>query len=366
MFNKKRVGKVLIKVILGLIILILLAVITLLSIRGIKRSSIRKEIEIESATGIDIEETPIIGGIKQYLNIRGEDSENPVILFLHGGPGSPMTPLIHTYQTRLEKEYTVVNWDQRNAGKTYFLNDAKKVYKSLSLEQLVLDTKDVVDYLMARFNEENIIIMGHSWGTVLGTAYIQTYPETVKAYIAIGVVTNAEEGDAFAFDAALKKAKELGQKQDIEKMRNLEHYQLSDPDFDVKAFKTARKMINHYLAPDIKDNTLSHLFFSPYYSLKDLSFFLKDSFAIQKPLMDELSTEYDIENYGTVYDVPVIYILGEQDWVTPTVLAEAFFSRIEAPHKEMIIINEAGHMVMLDQPNQFSQAVIRSLEQLKQ
>jgi pimeloyl-ACP methyl ester carboxylesterase len=136
---------------------------------------------------------------------------------------------------------------------------------------------------------------------------------------------------------------------------------LSDPNFDKKAFNTSRKLINHYLAPNIKDNTLSPLFFSPYYNLKELSY----SFDIQKPLMDELATDYDIEHYGTSYDVPVIYILGEQDWVTPTPLAEAFYNRIEAPHKELILISEAGHMLMLDQPTAFSEAVINSLEKLK-
>jgi pimeloyl-ACP methyl ester carboxylesterase len=336
--------------------------VVLLFWRGIKRAQIRHEMTITSENGIDEEAIVPIGGIRQYLYLRGEDVNNPVILFLHGGPGSPMIPLLHVYQKILEEHYTVVNYDQRNAGKTFFLNDADKVYGTLSINRMVEDVREVVEYLVNRFSQEKIIILGHSWGTVIGTLFVKAHPELVQAYIGTGQLVNADEGDELAFQTALERAKEAGNEEDVRHMEQLDGYLLGKNDFSVRNFKAARNLTGKYLSSGVKDNTLSNLLCSPYYSLKDISFFLKDSFALQKPLMDELSQEYDIRNLGNVYEVPVFYIVGDKDWVTPSVMAQEYFDTIEAPMEEFIMIENAGHMTMMDQPQSYCEAVIRVLE----
>ncbi|MDF2699200.1 MAG: proline iminopeptidase [Haloplasmataceae bacterium] len=360
----KNVIKIIRNVLLIVLLIIVVGLSTLLIYRKVYSNNILKSQAITSSEGINQEEIVTIGGIEQYLYIRGLDTFNPIILILHGGPGSPMTPLSYTYQTALEDEYTVVNWDQRNAGKTYFLNDPEEVYDTLSFTRMVEDIKEVTLYLLDKFEQEKIIILGHSWGSALGTAFVQTYPEYVEAYIGTGQVINSDEGDQFAFTNALSAARKANNVKDIELMENLTGYLLSDSNFTLESFITSRKMVTKYLSPDIKDTTTRDLFFSPYYSLKELSYFLKNTFEIQKPLMDDLTFDYDTRTYGTDYDVPIFYILGDKDWVTPTVTAKAFFETINAPKKELVIINQAGHMTMMDQTEAYCEAVLNVLSTL--
>ena len=115
-----------------------------------------------------------IGGIQQWIMIRGHDLNNPLLLLLHGGPGSAESPLAYKFQRDLEKSFIVVNWDQRGGGKSYF----KKIpIESMNIEQFITDTHDLIQMLKKRFDKEKIYLVGHSWGSMLGTLVVQRYPE---------------------------------------------------------------------------------------------------------------------------------------------------------------------------------------------
>lgn len=352
-----KILRVLKFVLVGSVVIVALLLLT----RVVIRSSIKSNHKIATANGIDEEVVADIGGIKQYLYLRGQDRDNPIILVLHGGPGSPMTPLVYAYQGGLEKDYTVVNWDQRNAGKTYFLNDAQLVYDTLSMDRMVEDVREIVVYLAERFDQEKVVIMGHSWGSALGTTFVHKYPELVSAYIGVGQVINPAEGDLLAFEKAKSAAYLAGSKRDIETFESLTGFLINDASFTQSSFVTGRRLINKYLSP-LPDKTLRLLLLSPYYSLKDDSFFLKDTFKLQRPLMDDLVYKFDARTLGSDYQVPVYYILGDLDWVTPSVMAVEFFENIQAPNKQLVMIEGAGHMTMLDEPSDFCEAVLSVLK----
>lgn len=128
-----------------------------------------------------------IGGMQQGFFIRSENPENPVILFLHGGPGSPELQIIIPFERseRLEKYFTVCYWDQRGAGMSYNKTIAPA---TMTVEQMVEDTRQITEYLQQRFNQDKIYLMGHSWGTYLGVKTIEKYPENYLAFIGIGQV----------------------------------------------------------------------------------------------------------------------------------------------------------------------------------
>ncbi|MDR7855128.1 alpha/beta hydrolase [Tissierella sp.] len=348
--------KKILKILKFAFIAIIAVIILILLTRVIIQAKIKNDHKITTENGIDEEVIVEIGDIDQYLYIRGQDQDNPIILFLHGGPGSPMTPIIYGYQDLLEDEYTIVNWDQRNSGKTYYLNNAEKVYNTLSMDRMVEDIREIISYLSNRFGQEKVVIMGHSWGSALGTEFIKEYPELVSAYIGVGQVINSEEGDVFAYNATKDAIKESENKEDLETLENLNGYLVTDEDFSLKSFSTFRGLMSKYLNP-ISDRTTQMIIFSPYYSLKEISSFLKNPFELQKPLMDYLVYDFDARDLVNEYQVPIYYILGEYDWVTPYENAQEYFETIVAPKKKSIVIENAGHMTMIDNPEEFSNAV---------
>ena len=136
-------------------------------------------------TGFELKEYRMINGIQQYLVHRTENDENPVLLVLHGGPGESAMPTRYLYQREWEKYFTVVNWDQRLCGKTLKINADQKeeLASSLTLDQLIEDTREICDVLRAQYHQDKIFILGHSWGSVLGTLFVRKYPDRVKAYV---------------------------------------------------------------------------------------------------------------------------------------------------------------------------------------
>ena len=149
-----------------------------------------------------------INGQEQYINIRSTDINNPVILYLHGGPGNSDTPMSYVFSDYLVDDYTVVCWDQRGCGRTYFRNDDKN-NSTLSFETALSDMEVLTSYLKERFSQEKIIIMGHSYGSVLGSAYAYEHPEDCEAFIGVGQFVNFKAASMAAYDVAYQRAKTL-------------------------------------------------------------------------------------------------------------------------------------------------------------
>ena len=210
----KKFRKYFIKSIVVILILLSFAVSIFLIYRHIQRN--KNESPITTEKGIDTEEIVEIGGIKQYLSIRGHDANNLILLVLHGGPGSPLSSEQYLYQRGWEKYYTVVNWDQRNAGKTYFLNDPEKTTYTLSISRAMEDTREIVSYLKEKFKKDNVIILGHSWGTILGTTFAQNYPEDVGAYIGVSQAIDVLNTEKNGYEKTLQAVKTAGDEKAFE------------------------------------------------------------------------------------------------------------------------------------------------------
>lgn len=137
-----------------------------------------------------------INGSKQGLFLQSENAENPVLLYLHGGPGSPEIAFAEKYPTGLEKLFTICWWEQRGSGISY---NRKITPKEMTLEQMVSDTIEVTHYLRNRFGKEKIYIMGHSWGSLLGVITVKQQPEFFHAYIGIGQVAQQKRSERLAY-----------------------------------------------------------------------------------------------------------------------------------------------------------------------
>jgi len=313
--------------------------------------------------GIDLMETVTIGGVSQVLYFRGEDTKNPIILFIHGGPGQPLLPFLHKFQYELEKEYTVVQWEQRNSGKTFFMNDPVSVLKTLSFEQSLSDAHEVTQHIKQKLNKNKIIVLGHSWGSVLGTALVQTYPHDYIAYISLGQVVNFRENERIGFDKLLKAAETKGNKKDIAAIKSLTPYPLEPYDKKLKEkLMSVRTYQAKYGLAEGGVKFLLAVMSSPHYSLKDKGYFGKDILRYQEPIMRFLFKECDVRNFGTSYDIPVFCIMGEQDVITPYTEAKEYFEQITAPKKVFFSFNDAGHFVMMDNKTEFCRVLLKEIK----
>lgn len=346
----KRLLKVLGSIVIGILILSVVYIMAGRFINGQKS-------KITTAKGIQENVMIDINGMSQVLSIRGEDIDNPIILFIHGGPGVPTGCFDYLWQPELNKNFTIVTFEQRGCAKTFYNNPEAEVSKELILQ----DIDTIVDYLRQRFNQDKVIIMGHSWGTILGTEYTYARPEKVKSYIGVGQVVNMSEGEQVAAQEAMKRATAQNDEEYIEVFKENYDAFCSTHKID-ESFMTYRSMEPKYLKGD-KEKTMLQLasayLTSPILTFQDAKWFLIDS---NKSLLDENNTLtkglFDFNGHEMrAYEVPMYFISGGNDYVTPFALAEKYCEEITAPDKAIKIIEGAGHNTYLDVPGEFSAAV---------
>ena len=147
-----------------------------------------------------------LGGLKQYVLIRSKDINNPILLFLHGGPGMPIMYLSHTFQRPLEEKFIVVHWDQRGAGKSYSQNIPTQ---TINVEQFISDAFQLIDTLCKRYHQQKIYLVGHSWGTYISSIIVQRHPELFYAYISVGQVVDGEAASKIQKEFLLSEARKI-------------------------------------------------------------------------------------------------------------------------------------------------------------
>src|SRR5437588_1582324 len=185
-----------------------LLVSALVALRGYEQSQVAKRIAIKSPDGIAFVEKVRLGGVDQWIQIRGHDRTKPVLLFLHSGPGFPQMPFSHV-NAALEKEFVIVHWDQRGAGKSYSYSVPES---SMTIEQFIADTHELVQLLLQRFGRSKLILVAHSWGSIVGALTVAKYPDLFDAYVAISHAVNAPESERMMYRFALETATRDGNK----------------------------------------------------------------------------------------------------------------------------------------------------------
>jgi len=361
--TKNKKGKVK-RVMLTVVISLAAVIFGLAVFRLIYREVVKAKHSI-SAPGIDLMETVEIGGIKQALYFRGENAENPVILYIHGGPASSEMPLLHGFQYDWEKSFTVVHWEQRQSGKTYLANNPADIADVPSFNRMVEDAWEVTQYIREKLGKDKITVLGHSWGTVLGTALVQTHSEAFSAYIGVGQIINWRENERSGYNLVLQKAKEAGNKKDFANLTAMEAYYAAP--YDNSVFKNFIKLGNYknkYGVGNGANNPKLALLLlgSPYASFKEITLMYKnDYWDCQDELFKYLFTEYDAYNFGTEYAVPVFYVQGENDFLASRELSDEFFGKINASIKKQYTIPNVGHMTLTDNPKEFARVLLEEV-----
>src|ERR1700743_1204362 len=162
---------------------------------------------IPSPPGIEETRAVRIGGIDQWISVRGKDRRNPILLFIHGGPASTEMPVSWLYQSGWEDYFTVVQWDQRGAGKTYVANDAALVEPTIAKERMVADGEELVAWLRANYGKRKIFVLGHSWGSIIGLELARKHPDWLHAYIGMGQMIYGRDNERLGYEWALDAAR---------------------------------------------------------------------------------------------------------------------------------------------------------------
>lgn len=355
-------GSVVKWIVLLLPILLAISIVAIFIIRAIKGNRYKIDTDNGIKEGLYIE----LGGIEQFIQIRGEEVSNPVIIFLHGGPAFPISYLSYYYQQDLISDYTIISWDQRGCGRTYYKNNGDQT--GLNTEQLLLDLDELVDYTKNRFYKEKVIIIGQSWGSILGTLYISNHPENVSAYIGVGQAVDFDTGKVFAAEQAIKEAEKLGKDKDAEALKEATGIFASSKSAsktDIDNLDKITRTVNKYL-PAEKQISLAYQAFiglsSPDMNFNDLKWFInavntKKMFNLVEPLINYSYYEFDTSNINSSFDVPMYFIQGEDDWITPTPMVKDYFETVSAPDKDLIILQGCGHTPFFDDPAEFAESI---------
>ena len=302
------------------------------------------------------EEYVKINGDEQYLLHYRKKDKAPVLLYLHGGPGF----FEHLMAYELDKAWgdcvTQVHWDQRGCGRTWTKNKKKPV----NMMQMLSDLDAVVLCLKEKYQVEKIILLGHSWGSILGSVYALKHPEHVMAYIGSGQVICMAENEKEGYAHALESARKAGNEKQVNKLLTIVSYPDITHDNILKEVGMVHKIEMSYTGNNGNAKMMNIMKKSPCFWFKDLFAMLKSN-KVNEALVREALT-FDLYQYGTDYATPVFYILGEEDMTTPVSLTKAYFEKVTAPQKELKVITDAGHNVMYEKIQEYA-SVLKEIVQ---
>src|SRR5512138_274326 len=185
---------------------------------------VRELRRIVTPNGVERNETVRIGGIDQFVSVRGDDRRNPILLMIHGGPGFPTAPMAWFATHGLEEYFTVVHWDQRGSGKTHLMNDPKVVAPTMKPERFVGDIEELVSWLREEMHKEKVFVLATSWGSYIGLEFARRRPEWLHAYIGMGQATNIPESERRGYAFALAAARKAGNEEAIAELESIAPY----------------------------------------------------------------------------------------------------------------------------------------------
>ena len=306
------------------------------------------------------EEYVTLAGIEHYLLHYQTKPENPVLLFIHGGPGQSESMMAYVVEEYEKRNYNIVYYDQRGAGKTYLRNKKEKP----DTEILKNDLLEIVLYLKKVYQKEKIGILGHSWGSVLGSMFALEHPEHTLCYIGCGQVVDLMENERVGYLKLKNAIEKSGNKKDQKRLLMIGEYPVDY--FDMQVYKKmgmVRKLQGKYNLAMSFDKSMIRIFMkSPIMGLRDILPFLTGIMVNMQVMSDLMS--FDLRQKGVAYQVPVYYVLGENDQQTPVELGKKYFDEIKAPVKKMYLIKNAGHCPMLDNTVDYRNAICEIVKNL--
>lgn len=306
-----------------------------------------------------------LGGARQVVNVRGAHRDNPILLFIHGGPGAVEMPVAWAFQRPWEDFFTVVQWDQRGAGRSYPLNDPKQLAPALRPDRYRDDAIELIEQLRKRYGKRKVFVLGHSWGSIVGLKVAMARPDLLYAYIGMGQVIDFRENERQGYAWVLDRARQDGNATAVKELEAIAPYP-GDGAFDVEKTGTQRKWSIHYggLAAG-RDNADFYFHaprLSPEYTPADIKAWDEGSGYTITTMFPQLAgvTFADVHRI----DTPVVMLLGRQDHTTPSTIADTWMRQLHAPSKAVLWFEHSAHLPMIEEPGRVLQALVERVRPL--
>lgn len=345
-----KVVRITLKIVAGLIAV--LAVI--LAVSGLAYSRYMK---IDPVRGLNESGYVRIGGIDQWVQIRGDDRSNPVLLLLNGGPGGSMISSTSVFRS-WEKQFTIVMWDQRGEGRT-FERSGPNGSEPMTIEKMVEDGIELSQYLRSHLQKQKIVVLGHSWGSILGVRMVKEHPELFAAYVGTGQFTDMKRDVAAAYPLLRASAESRNNAKALQELNALGPPPYESVEKSVSVIAWANKLDRE----SSKGSSIVYLPWGVAAALLDLRIVLPGLEYSGRALFGQIS-QVNLPSLATRFDVPIIMIQGSDDLVTVTALAKDYFDRISAPHKDFILLQNHGHFAVYKASDEFLTALVAHIRPL--
>lgn len=305
-----------------------------------------------------------INGCNQFISVKGADQRNnPVLLFLHGGPGASATIMFQTKNKELENDFTVVCWDQRGAGKSFNQHIDKS---KLTVLQLIDDAQVLINYLRTRFKKEKVYLIGHSWGSRLGMYLVRMYPELIAGYIGVGQEVAAYEGELQSWQYSYVQAKKYNNQKAI---ADLEAMGAPQNGNCLTMYKTGFWGIvkqkewllklggERYGRTNYKDWIFSMANGYGFNIFKLMKWSKASATTAGIMFHDSAFNNFDLRKDIPAVQVPVHFINGIADYNTPWPLVKEYESLLSAPSKSFTLFDKSGHSPLFEEAEKFNSFV---------
>lgn len=312
---------------------------------------------------IDRIEKVRLGGVNQKIHIRGTRAENPVLLFLHGGPGISNRDSVMNRESDLCDAFTLVAWDQRGTGGSYW--GVSK--SSLTVDQLVSDARELVEYLCRTLGKQKLYIWGGSWGTELGTYLCYRHPEHIAAYLGSGQMVNGALNEEVGYDFAMQKAQEAGDAESVAILEKIGRPVGGCYREIFKGMMAQRRIMKKYGGHSTKPGTYWSTTALPLLKSHEFSFSDKIGLALgyRKCLtyMWPTCVKCDFPTECTRFEMPYYIFQGALDNNTPSSLVQAYYDAIDAPDKALVWFEHSAHGPLAEEPQLYKQLMREKLLQ---
>ncbi len=310
---------------------------------------------------IDIKEKVLLGGVRQTVHIWGTRASNPVLLFLHGGPGVPNRHGIAKNHLDLTDDFTVAAWDQRGTGGSYF--GVKP--ESLTLEQLICDCGELLQWLCSRLGKQKVFLLGGSWGTELGTFVCQRYPQLVAGYVGYGQVVSGAANEEVSYAFTLEQAQKAGNAEDVALLKKIGPPVRGQYKPVFEGLMAPRRLLKKYGGHSTKSGgyfkgTVLPILKSPELSLA-AKYGTAKGYKLCLSRMWPTIVDYDFCNDCAPFRMPYYIFQGRKDQNTPSSLVQAYYDAIQAPDKDLIWFENSAHGPLGEEPEKFKRLLRQKL-----